>query len=250
MIAKTCIDNQQTLFINTGITNSSLVISLNFTTNIPINVPTVQFVQLAPYNNGANLLEYDLNNANLLTYSVTTNGPVVCFGKGTKILCLKDGQAVYRPIEEIKPGDLVKTSMNGYLPVNMIGHSTLKPQDETTPEGERLYVCRPDQYDEVFEDLILTGFHGILVFSISPLETTQIKALLKDVYVTDRKYRLPACLDLRAKPYIEKGSHTIWHLALDNDDYYANYGIYANGLLVESCSKRYIKELSKMTLVH
>jgi hypothetical protein len=38
-------------------------------------------------------------------------------------------------------------------------------------------------------------------------------------------------------------------LALENDDYYMNYGIYANGLLVETCSKRFMKELSSMTLL-
>jgi hypothetical protein len=27
-----------------------------------------------------------------------------------------------------------------------------------------------------------------------------------------------------------------------------NYGVYANGLLVETCSKRYLKELSHMEL--
>jgi len=37
-------------------------------------------------------------------------------------------------------------------------------------------------------------------------------------------------------------------LALENNDYYMNYGIFANGLLVETTSKRYIKELSNMTL--
>ena len=37
--------------------------------------------------------------------------------------------------------------------------------------------------------------------------------------------------------------------ALENDNYYMNYGIYANGLLVETCSKRYLKELSNMTLI-
>jgi hypothetical protein len=41
----------------------------------------------------------------------------------------------------------------------------------------------------------------------------------------------------------------IYHIALENDDPYMNYGIYANGLLVESCSKRYLKELSKMRIL-
>jgi hypothetical protein len=70
-----------------------------------------------------------------------------------------------------------------------------------------------------------------------------------DTYVTDRKYRLPACADLRASVYEFPGTYTIYHFALDHDDYYMNYGIYANGLLVETSSKRYMKELSNMELI-
>jgi len=60
---------------------------------------------------------------------------------------------------------------------------------------------------------------------------------------------LIACLDGRAEPYTEEGLHTIWHLALEHDDYYMNYGCYASGLLVETTSKRMMKELSGMELV-
>ena len=69
------------------------------------------------------------------------------------------------------------------------------------------------------------------------------------IFITDRKYRLPACVDQRTQVYEHPGTYTIYHLALENDDYYMNYGIYANGLLVESCSKRYLKELSGMELI-
>lgn len=58
-----------------------------------------------------------------------------------------------------------------------------------------------------------------------------------------------ACIDERSKVYQKQGYHTFYHLALENENYYYNYGIYANGLLVESCSKRYLKELSNMTLI-
>ena len=71
----------------------------------------------------------------------------------------------------------------------------------------------------------------------------------KYTYRTDNKYRLPACVDDRASVYEKPGNYTIYHLALENADYYMNYGIYANGLLVETCSKRYLKELSNMTLI-
>jgi hypothetical protein len=72
---------------------------------------------------------------------------------------------------------------------------------------------------------------------------------LGEICITDDKYRLPACVDDRAKPYNKTGKFNIYHIALDNDNYYWNYGIYANGLLVESCSLRYLKELSGMTLL-
>jgi hypothetical protein len=69
------------------------------------------------------------------------------------------------------------------------------------------------------------------------------------ILVTDQKYRLMACLDERALPYQVEGVHTIWHLALEHDDPLMNYGIYANGLLVETASKRMMRELSGMKLV-
>jgi len=36
---------------------------------------------------------------------------------------------------------------------------------------------------------------------------------------------------------------------LENENYFHNYGIWANGLLVETCSKRYLTELSNMELI-
>jgi hypothetical protein len=33
---------------------------------------------------------------------------------------------------------------------------------------------------------------------------------------------------------------------LDNDNYFGNYAIYANGLMVESCSIRILNEMSNM----
>jgi hypothetical protein len=79
-------------------------------------------------------------------------------------------------------------------------------------------------------------------------EREKIIEILGQIYITDNKYRLPACVDERTSVYEEAGKYTIYHFALENDDYYTNYGVYANGLLVETCSKRYLKELSNMTL--
>lgn len=70
-----------------------------------------------------------------------------------------------------------------------------------------------------------------------------------DVYITEYMIRVPACLDVRAKAYTDDKPVTIWHIALENHNIYHNYGIYANGLLVESCSIQYLTELSNMELI-
>ena len=98
------------------------------------------------------------------------------------------------------------------------------------------------------EDLVLTGCHSILVKEFKGEEKERTIELLGEVYITEDRYRLPVCLDERASVYEPAGTYTIYHVALENDDYYMNYGIYANGLLVESCSKRYLIEISEMEL--
>ena len=95
----------------------------------------------------------------------------------------------------------------------------------------------------------ITLTDSILVDEITDNQREEIIKQFKKIYVTDNKYRLMVCIDERSKVYPKRGYHTIYHLALENDFYYGNYGIYANGLLVESCSKRYLKELSNMTLI-
>jgi hypothetical protein len=97
--------------------------------------------------------------------------------------------------------------------------------------------------------LFLTGGHSILVNEFKDNQKNKVVELYGQVYVTDGKYRLPAFVDERATIYEKEGLHKIYHIALDNENYYMNYGIYANGLLVETCSKRYLKELSNMTLL-
>lgn len=174
-------------------------------------------------------------------------GNVPCFLEGTKLLCLIDGEEQYVPIETIQPGQLVKTLKNGFVPVNMIGHRTIV--NSVTDVENRLYRCTKENYPEIIDDLYITGYHSILVDSLTKRQKEKTIELLGQVYVTDGKYRLMVHLDEKSIPYDTKEKINIWHLALDNDDYYMNYGIYSNGLLVETTSKRFMKELSNMTLI-
>jgi hypothetical protein len=175
---------------------------------------------------------------------------IACFKEDSKILCFKEGREMYVKIQDIRKGDLIKTLKPGYVPVFMIGkrefyHHVLKERIKA-----QLYKCSKTEYPELLEDLIITGCHSILVNSFKSNEQKEkVLEVLGDIYVTDNKLRVPACVDDRTSVYENPGNYTIYHLALENDDYYMNYGIYANGLLVETCSKRYLKELSNMTLI-
>jgi hypothetical protein len=175
--------------------------------------------------------------------------PFPCFLEGTKILCFENNKEVYRPVESLRKGDLVKTIYNGYLPIHKIGTSPMYNPSTDDRISDRLYKCSKENYPALFEDLYITGCHSILVPSLTYLQVLITKASLGKLYVTDKHCRLMAWVDEKAEPYTREGIYNIYHIALENDDYYMNYGIYANGLLVESCSKRYLAEMSNMRLL-
>ena len=132
---------------------------------------------------------------------------------------------------------------NIYIPVEMIGKRQII-------NNNTLYKLSPNKYSELTEDLILTGNHSILVDQISEEQREKTKQITGDVFYTDGKIRLLAQLDDRADEYFDNEAHNIYHLALENDNPFKNYGIYANGgLLVETASIRTMEEMSGMDLL-
>jgi len=174
----------------------------------------------------------------------------LCFLEGTKLLCYDPvlEQEIYRPIESLNKGDLVKTLTNGYKPIDTIGSSKIYNPDNNMRSKYRLYQCTQKNYSELFEDLVITGCHSILVPDISEKQREQLMEEQGKIYVTEKNYRLIACVDERAQPYEKEGLFNIWHLALEHPNYTFNYGVYANGLLVETSSVRMMREMSGMDL--
>jgi len=174
---------------------------------------------------------------------------IPCFLEGTKILCEVDGKDTYIPIEELRCGTLVKTSRDGYKRIECIGKGPLYNPGNSERSENRLYKCMSTEYPELNEDLYITGCHSILVDTITDAEKEATVKSLGKIYITDKKYRLIASIDSRAKPWNCEGTYTIWHFALENADIRMNYGVYANGLLVESCSINSIKTKSNLILL-
>lgn len=225
-----------------GIINDDTIINFLYDQFTPKFSPVIDVeVSLTFRNPSNNIL------ATTKFYPASPNAP--CFREGTQILCVQDGKETYLLIESLKPGMRVKTLQNGFLPIELIGYTTLQNPGHMDRIQNRLYKCSTTNYPTLSEDLYITGCHSILVDHLTEAQKEATLVQLDRIYITDDKYRLMACIDDRAIPYANENSFKIWHIALENTEYYYNYGIWANGLLVETCSKRYLKELSGMTLV-
>lgn len=216
--------------------------SLIGTTNSATTTYTIS--QLNPYNSYV----FSVSAVNTSGFAGTVANVTLnatCFKEGTKILCWNEmlNIELYVPIEQLKKGMKVKTALNGFVPIEAIGKSVLYNFAKNKKNKDGLYKLSRASYPELFEDLYMTGAHSVLVDKLSQEQRDDIVELISKVYVTDNKYRLPVCLDNRSEPYNKEEPFDIWHLALQNDNYYMNYGIYANGLLVETSSIRWMKEL-------
>ena len=174
--------------------------------------------------------------------------PFACLLEGTKILT-NNG---YKDISDLRRGDLIKTLLQGYKSVDCIGLRQIfhTPSNINNRVKDQLYVCSQANYADVFEDLVLTGCHSILVDDfVSREEKEKTVETNGDTYVTEKKYRLPACVDSRACIFQKEGHYNIYHIVLENEDVCKNYGIFANGLLVESCSKEFMEKFSNMRIL-
>ena len=142
--------------------------------------------------------------------------------------------------------------MNGYKKVTHIGKSIIHINKfQQKRDTNKLYKLSIDDYPELIEDLYITGAHSILVDTLTKKQEEETIKLLGEIYITDDKYRLMTYLDERATPCDKRISklkfpYTIWHLVLENSNIYENYGIYANGLLVESCSQWSFEDYSNL----
>jgi alpha-tubulin suppressor-like RCC1 family protein len=199
---------------------------------------------LGPTVSSSSFIQSPMSNISYMLNSTILN--TICFKSDSKILTDKG----YVPIQELRKGDLVKTLLHGYKPIDMIGKRDIYHPAISERIKDQLYQC---SHPEVFEPLVITGCHSILVENstavVNAEQIEKVKEVNGGIYLTDGKLRLPACVDERASVYEIPGNYTIYHIALEHEDYFMNYGIYANGLLVESCSKRYLSELSNMVLI-
>jgi hypothetical protein len=171
----------------------------------------------------------------------------ICFNKGTKILCYKNNEEVYIPVEQLKQGDLVKTYLHGYKPIYMIKKGVF-----TLGKKGTMGMYKMKKSGSMIDDLEMTGLHAQLIDKNDEKykkdqEKQESKVMYynkqsnkynsKKVYIDD-KYRLLA----EHSSDFEKmrpDKYEIYTFSLDKQ---LQYGIWANGVLVETTSQRAVNK--------
>ena len=100
----------------------------------------------------------------------------------------------------------------------MIGYKQIYHPASKERVKEQLYKYSSATHPEIFEDLVLTGCHSVLVdYFVDQEQRAKTFEVLGYLYMTDDKYRLPACVDENAEVYDPPGEYTIYHFALENE---------------------------------
>ena len=123
----------------------------------------------------------------------------------------------------------------------MIGKCMIHNSDDKIRDMKKLYKYSKNKNNVLTDDLIITGGHSVLVDQLSDKQMSMTKKILGEVSLIGTKYRLLSMIDSNADIYEKNGLFIVYHIALESEDHNMNHGIYANGMLVESCSRKYIE---------
>ena len=155
----------------------------------------------------------------------TLVAPPICYARGTKILC-ENG---YQLIEDLKPGDLVQTYLHGNLPIEIIKSS--KMINDPTNWSKCMFRLPTIGFD----DLVVTGGHGILKMKPSSSDISWVRNKLYSRI--DNMYLHRAAFSDEFSKINDTTEFEYYHLSLLSDNKLKRYGIWANGILSESTFK-------------
>jgi hypothetical protein len=160
----------------------------------------------------------------------------ICFNQGTKILCFKNGKEQYIAVEKLKEGDQVKTLKHGYKEIIDMRKGTFKLNGLMD-----MGMYRMKKQGNMIADLEMSGLHAVLVDKDDPKYADDIKrqrGLNNKKFFIDGKFRLRA-RESHEFQQMEQKEYTIYSFALEEQQ--QQYGIWANGLLVETTRLKNLK---------
>ena len=169
------------------------------------------------------------------TFEIIYDDPT-CFNEGTKILCLnKNLVEEYIKIENLRKGDLVKSFKHGYRKIDLIGKNFMVNNPDKFKEC--MYKMEKTDTNGLIEDLIVTGHHSILVDDLGEYKEQNDRIL--GSRIIDGKHLLLASVSKDFTKLEDVKAYTYYHLILENNENNnEQFGIWANGILTETPSKK------------
>lgn len=206
-------------------------------TNSPLSVETV--ISMLSYYSDAELLDMGINQSTITA---------ACFSEDTNILCLNlDSKEEYIPVKNLKKGDLVKTYLHGYRKINIMCKGILK--NNISKFRDCMYKMKKTDENGLIEDLIITGGHSIMVDELTK-EEHDITARIWKLDQVDNKYLLMAGISDKFEQIQGDKIFKYYHFSLENDGNPDNrYGVFANGVLVETPSETDIKTFKTVVFI-
>jgi hypothetical protein len=238
---------------------------------ITTTIDTFTFPNVLIRTSGLNhLYLYDVTTGQLIASDIIIEISAICFKEGTKILCFIDKKEKYIPIEDIKEDTFVKIyKKNGKFEdqykraKTIIKGSILNAREHTM---HKLYKLSKSKNPALIADLYVTGSHALLYDNLSNEEFEKMDELIErynnynikfrdedeydEEYINDiknmikyyndykitleDKYKLIAYFNTDFEEVTDNSICNIYHIVLENENKYENYGIYANGILAES----------------
>ncbi len=225
--------------LTTIIFSSSVTIEPSAFTNSPLSVETVKTLLDVFQYKDDELLAMGINQETITA---------ACFSENTNILCLNlDSKEEYIPVKKLKRGDLVKTYLHGYRKINIMCKGILK--NNINKFRDCMYKMKKTDENGLIEDLIITGGHSIMVDELTKEEYDKTVSIWKLDQV-DNKYLLMAGISNKFEQIQGEKIFKYYHFSLENDGNPDNrYGVFANGVLVETPSETDIKTFKTVVFI-
>lgn len=210
--------------------------SITFGTVTPINIPVSGTISVVVNDDSINQIGTSTNNI----WNDTITIDPICYVEGTEILCLINEKEEYIKIEDIKKGTLIKIYSPGtesrYKKMEGIAKSTLYPSKSHA--RSKIFVLRKDKLGKEmpYKDLYVSGAHSYLVDKLKEGEqlNTMIKFCGRTGLMLQDKYKLIVSLSEEWEELNDTKTYILYHFALESDNLYDHYGVYANGIISES----------------
>lgn len=179
----------------------------------------------------------------------------MCFKEKTLILCLMNRKLRYLPIEYLNKFTYVYTKKDGFKRIKFL--IKMRLLNSLTRTINKLYIMKKTDNNRLIKDLYVTGSHSILKDNLTEVESNKMIRLLDKLKehkynrILDEKQKVIACFDKEFEQYNEQGYFNIYNIVLENNgDVEKNYGIYANGILVESTNEKTLKKDIDIELIN